>query len=47
MHEGTKVWDVVVRVVHWSLVALFVLCYLSAEGLDSLHAILGYGIINQ
>jgi len=41
-----KVWDIAVRVGHWSLVALFTLAYLSGEGeLETLHAWAGYAII--
>lgn len=37
-----KVWDPLVRVFHWSLVASFALAYLSGEGWDWLHVNAGY-----
>jgi cytochrome b len=37
-----KVWDPVVRMFHWSLVAAFAVAWLSAEELDRLHEIAGY-----
>ena len=41
-----KVWDIAVRVGHWSLVALFTVAYLSGEGeVETLHAWAGYAIL--
>lgn len=40
-----KVWDVVVRGFHWSLVVTFFACYFTGDALDLLHAYLGYGIL--
>ena len=40
-----KVWDILVRSFHWSLVTLFVLCYLSGDDLETLHVYLGYAIV--
>jgi len=40
-----KVWDIVVRSFHWSLVTLFTLDYISGDGFDWLHALFGYGIL--
>jgi cytochrome b len=45
VQEQVKVWDIVVRTFHWLLVALFVLCYISGDIVDLLHAYLGYGIL--
>lgn len=46
--NDTKVWDPLVRIFHWSLVATFAIAYLSGEGEDewlSLHSIAGYTIM--
>jgi cytochrome b len=44
-HSEVVVWDPLVRVFHWSLVASFTLAYLSGEGeMLDLHAWSGYGI---
>lgn len=41
-----RVWDLPVRVFHWSLVALFVVAYLSGENdLEFVHVYAGYGIL--
>ena len=40
-----KVWDIAVRIFHWSLVAAFVTAYLSGEENELLHANAGYVII--
>jgi cytochrome b len=37
-----KVWDPLVRVFHWSLVASFAVAYVSSEGWDWLHSNAGY-----
>lgn len=39
-----KVWDLPVRIFHWSLVALFFFSYVSGEILETLHAWSGYGV---
>lgn len=41
--SGTqRVWDPLVRVFHWSLVAAFAVAWLSAEELSTVHEISGY-----
>jgi cytochrome b len=46
MNAGTpgkiRVWDPLVRVFHWSLVAAFAVAWLSAEELDTVHEFAGY-----
>jgi len=37
-----KVWDIVVRVFHWSLVAAFVVAWITADEWDRLHEWVGY-----
>lgn len=43
--ERVKVWDIGVRLFHWSLVGLFTLAYLSGDDASTLHAYAGYGVI--
>ena len=42
MAETVRVWDPLVRIVHWILVAAFAVAWLSAEELSTLHEISGY-----
>lgn len=44
MENSIKVWDPLVRIFHWSLVALFTIAYFTAEESESAHAIVGYAI---
>ncbi len=37
-----RIWDPLIRVFHWSLVVAFVVAYLSAEQLSTVHEIAGY-----
>lgn len=39
-----KVWDLFVRVFHWSLVFLFVLAYATGDELEKVHIAAGYAI---
>lgn len=39
-----KVWDLFVRLFHWSLVALFVVAYATAEESESVHLAAGYAV---
>lgn len=40
-----RVWDPLVRIFHWSLVALFTIAFVSSEDWGSLHRAAGYAII--
>ncbi len=45
-NQQLKVWDVPVRLFHWSLVICFVLAYVSAEvGILDAHVLIGYALI--
>ncbi len=39
-----RVWDPLVRIFHWSLVALFAFAFLTADEWDSAHELAGYTI---
>jgi len=39
-----KVWDLPVRIFHWSLVVLFFTSYVSGDELETLHVWTGYGV---
>jgi cytochrome b len=40
-----KVWDIGVRVFHWSLVVLFLISYVSGDEESLLHVYSGYGVL--
>ena len=43
--DTVYVWDIVVRVFHWSLVATFAAVWLTSDDFVSVHKILGYGVL--
>lgn len=43
--ERIKVWDIAVRVFHWSLVLLFFVAYFSGDEESLLHVYSGYGVM--
>ncbi len=43
--QQVVVWDLGVRIFHWSLVSLFVFSYFSGDELKDLHAYSGYAIV--
>jgi len=40
-----RVWDIAVRVFHWSLVVCFAIAYVTAEEIDTVHEFAGYAIL--
>ncbi len=43
--EKVKVWDVLVRIFHWSLVTSFAVAYLTEDDYQDVHVIAGYVIL--
>lgn len=43
--QSIKVWDPLVRVFHWSLVAAFATAWLTADEWQSVHEVAGYGVM--
>lgn len=43
--ESIKVWDIAVRLFHWSLVLSFTVAYVSGDEWDDLHVYAGYGVL--
>lgn len=39
-----KVWDIFVRIFHWSLATLFLTAYVTADEIERVHTAAGYGI---
>jgi len=42
--EVIRVWDPLVRIFHWSLVAGIAFAWITSEGLDRAHELIGYGV---
>ncbi|MBT6119515.1 MAG: cytochrome B [Rhodospirillaceae bacterium] len=40
-----KVWDPLVRVLHWSLATAFALAFATGESIESLHLLAGYAVL--
>ena len=44
-NESVKVWDILIRIFHWSLVFFFMIAYLTGDELETMHAYIGFLII--
>lgn len=42
--KGTRVWDPLVRIFHWSLAAFFFIAYLTEDDLLTVHVYAGYAV---
>lgn len=42
--KQTKIWDIFIRIFHWSLLATFAITYLTEDDFPSLHVYAGYTI---
>lgn len=45
MQDQIKVWDLLVRIFHWSLVSFFVIAYATEDDVQSLHVFSGYALL--
>ena len=43
--DNVKVWDILVRVFHWSLLATFIIAYVTAEDENIIHIYSGYAVL--
>jgi len=43
--KAVPVWDIAVRIFHWSLVAFFFIAYLSEDDFEALHVYAGYLVL--
>jgi len=43
--DRVRVWDPLVRVLHWSLAGCFVVAYATGEAILSLHELAGYAVV--
>ena len=40
-----KVWDIAIRVFHWTLVGCYALAFISSENISKLHILFGYSVL--
>ena len=40
-----KVWDIAIRVFHWTLVGCYTIAFISSENIMKLHVIFGYSVL--
>jgi cytochrome b len=44
-YSQTRVWDIAIRIFHWSLVAAFTIAYLTEDDFETLHTYAGYTVL--
>jgi cytochrome b len=42
--QTVPVWDLFIRIFHWSLVALFIIAFITGDEIESIHVSAGYAI---
>ena len=40
-----KVWDIAIRVFHWTLLVCYAIAFISSEDIMKLHVIFGYSVL--
>lgn len=43
--QFVKVWNIAIRIFHWTLVGCFALAFISSENIPKLHIIFGYSVL--
>ncbi len=43
--QSVKVWDIVIRIFHWTLVGCFAIAFISSENSRKLHVVFGYSVL--
>ena len=44
-NQFIKVWDIAIRVFHWTLVGCYALAFISSENIPKLHVFFGYSVL--
>ena len=40
-----KVWDIAIRVFHWTLLGCYAIAFISSENIMKVHVIFGYSVL--
>ena len=43
--QDIKVWDIAIRVFHWTLIGCCALAFISSENIPKLHVFFGYSVL--
>ena len=43
--DNVEVWDILVRIFHWSLLATFIIAYVTSEDENIVHIYSGYAVL--